>query len=108
MRQYSTPTIKFCLKGDDLDLALAGTGYLTFGKLDETTNKFTELFDADYEVENENGKTYLKTTLTQAQTGQFDASTNAYVQFRAKNGSTSIVSSIVPVRVLPTIKSKEV
>ena len=51
MRQYSTPQLKFRLKGNDLDTVLAGTCYLSFGKLDESTNTFTHLFDADYKVE---------------------------------------------------------
>ena len=107
MRQYSTPKIKFHLKGDELETVLAGTCYLTFGTIDTATDKFTEKFDATYEVETEKGKTYLVATLTQAQTAMFDANTNAYAQFRSKNGTSSVVSSIAPVRVLPTIKAKE-
>lgn len=107
MRQYSTPKIKFHLKGDDLDTVLSGTCYLTFGTLDTSTDTFTEKFDATYETETENGQTYLVATLTQAQSAMFDANSNAYVQFRSKTGDSSVVSSIAPVRVLPTIKAKE-
>ena len=106
MRKYSTPKLKFRIKGDDLDTILAGTCYLTFGKLDETTNAFTSLFDAEYTTETENGKTYLVTTLTQAQSAMFSDNTNAYVQFRSVTGSSSVVSSVAQVRVLPTIKSE--
>jgi hypothetical protein len=108
MRQYSTPQLKFRLRGNDLDTVLGGTCYLSFGKLDDTTNTFTHLFDADYEVENVNGRTFIKTTLTQEQTGQFAPNTNAWVQFRSKNGDKSVVTSAVPVRVLPTIKAEVV
>ena len=106
MRKYSTPKLKFHIKGDDLDTVLVGTCYLSFGKLDDTTNKFTDLFDADYTVETENGKTYLVTTLTQEQSAMFDDNTNAFVQFRSKSGSSSVVSSVAQVRVLPTIKGE--
>ena len=106
MRQYSTPTLKFHLTGDELNEVLAGTGVLTFGKIDDTTKKFTQVFDATYWVENENGQTYIYTTLTQEQTAKFDGDTNAYVQFRSKNGETAFVSSITPVKVLPTIKNE--
>lgn len=107
MRQYSTPKIKFHLKGDNLSTVLSGTCYLTFGTLDDATNAFTEKFDATYETETENGQTYLVATLTQAQSAMFSANSNAYVQFRSVVDGSSIVSSIAPVRVLPTIKAKE-
>lgn len=106
MRQYSTPQLKFHLKGDDLDTVLSGNCYLTFGKLDSSTNAFTQLFDATYEVEKENGHTYLLATLTQEQSAMYDANTNAYVQFRSVKGESSVVSSITPVRVLATIKNE--
>ena len=106
MRRYSTPKLRFHLKGDNLETVLKGTCYLTFGTLDTSTDTFTEKFDATYEVETENGQTYLVATLTQAQSAMFDANTNAYVQFRSKQGTSSIVSSITAIRVLPTIKGE--
>lgn len=106
MRRYSTPKLRFHLKGDNLETVLKGTCYLTFGTLDTSTDTFTEKFDATYEVETENGQTYLVATLTQAQSAMFDANTNAYVQFRSKQGTSSIVSSITSIRVLPTIKGE--
>lgn len=106
MRRYSTPKLRFHLKGNDLETVLSGTCYLTFGTLDTSTDTFTEKFDATYEVETENGQTYLLATLTQAQSAMFDANTNAYVQFRSKQGTSSIVSSITAIRVLPTIKGE--
>ena len=106
MRRYSTPKLKFHLKGDELDTVLAGTCYLTFGTLDTSTDTFTEKFDATYEVETENGKTYLVATLTQEQSAMFDANANAYVQFRSVTGDSSVVSSMAMVRSLPTIKGK--
>jgi hypothetical protein len=106
MRQYSTPTLKFHLKGDGLEEVLAGTGVLTFGKLNKETNAFEQNFDATYTVEKINGQTYIYTTLTQEQTASFDANTNAYVQFRSTKDGNSYVSTITPVRVLPTIKNE--
>ena len=106
MRRYSTPKLKFHLKGDELDAVLSGTCYLTFGTLDADTGAFTEKFDADYEVETDNGQTYLVATLTQEQSAMFDANTNAYVQFRSVTGDSSVVSSMAMVRSLATIKGQ--
>ena len=109
MRRYATPTIRFHIKAknpEDVTAVMQGTGYLTFGRYDEATNTWTQLFDADYEVENENGKTYLKTTLTQEQTEMYKPNEDAFVQFRAICGKTSVVSSIEPIRVLPTLKAE--
>ena len=111
MRRYATPTIKFHLKAknaEDIPAVLSGTGYLTFGKLNETTQDFEDLFDIDYEVETDSnsGKTYLTCTLSQEQTAMYAPNENAYVQFRAVCGKTSIVSSIQPIRVLHTIKAE--
>ena len=108
MRRYSTPKLRFHLKGNDLETVLKGTCYLTFGELNLDTDEFTPFFDANFEVEHNtnNGKTYLTTTLTQEQSALWDANTNAYVQFRSKQGTSSIVSSITAIRVLPTIKGE--
>ena len=108
MRRYSTPKLKFHLKGDELETVLSGTGYLTFGKINPATDVFTPAFDVDYEVEHDenSGKTYLTCELTQEQTAEFDQNTNAYVQLRVKYGACSIVSSMTAIRVLPTIKAE--
>ncbi len=108
MRRYSTPKIRFHLKGNDLKTVLSGTGWLTFGKFNEETQDFAELFDIDYttETDTNTGKTYLTCQLSQEQTALYAPNENAYVQFRAKVGSASIVSSITPVRALPTIKAE--
>ena len=108
MRRYSTPKLRFHLKGNDLETVLKGTCYLTFGSLDLDKGEFVDFFDADFEVEHDtnNGKTYLTTTLTQDQTSMWAPNTNAYVQFRSIQGTSSIVSSIATFRVLPTIKGE--
>jgi hypothetical protein len=109
MRRYATPTIRFHIKAknpEDIDAVMQGTGYLTFGRYDSATNSWTQLFDAGYEVEKDNGRTYLKTTLTQEQTEMYAPNEDAYVQFRAICGKTSVVSSIEPIRVLPTLKTE--
>lgn len=111
MRRFATPTIKFHLKAknkEDIPAVLGGTGYLTFGRFNETTQDFTELFDKDYEVETDanSGKTYLTCTLTQEESAKYAPNENAYVQFRAICGKTSIVSSITPIRTLATIKAE--
>lgn len=108
MRRYSTPTLKFELKGNNLEEALSGTGVLTFGKLNEETNTFEPTFEPSYMVEKdeETGKVYICTTLTQEQTSDYDADTNAYVQFRSMKNGTSMISTIAAIRVLPTIKKE--
>ena len=108
MRQYSTPTIKIKLKGQDVETAIAGTAYLSFGKMDTETNKITSLFDATYTVEKENGYNYLITTLTQEQTGQYGQNDSVYIQFKSKNGGTVLTSSIAQLKALPSIKSEAI
>lgn len=108
MRRFSTPTLKFHLKGDNVEEVLSGTGVLTFGKLNKETGTFEQAFDATYTVEKdeEDGKIYLCTTLTQEQTASYEDNTNAYVQFRSIKDGVSIVSTITPIRVLSTIKNE--
>ena len=108
MRRYSTPKLRFHLKGNDLETVLKGTCYLTFGMRNETVDDFLEMFDADFEVETDanSGKTYLTCTLTQDQTSMFPPNENGYVQFRSIQGTSSIVSSVATFRVLPTIKGE--
>ena len=106
MRQYSTPQFRFRLKGNDLETLLAGKCYLSFGKWDTLTESYQRLFDADYDVEEENGDIFIVTSLTQEQTAQYSPNTNAYVQFRIINGINSVVTSMASIRVLPTIKNE--
>lgn len=108
MRRYSTPTLKFQLKGNNVEEALSGTGVLTFGKRNAETDAYEQTFDLPYTIERdeENGEVYICVTLTQEQTASYDADTNAYVQFRSVKDGVSMVSTITPIRVLPTIKDE--
>ena len=107
MRRYSTPKLRFHLKGNDLETVLKGTCYLTFG-MSNGSDDFIDIFDADFEVETDanSGKTYLTCTLTQDQTSMYPPNENGYVQFRSIQGTSSIVSSVATFRVLPTIKGE--